>query len=56
MNLTSRFDFELWSDPEELFLIFFQRQPVPFAFFLDAGDFFILSGSMELFLEKREAF
>ncbi len=53
LNLTSRFDFEFTGSPEDLFIRFFQRQPVPFAFYLDAGDFFLLSGSMELFLERR---
>ena len=53
INLTNRLDFELSGDPLGLFLKFYSRQPVPYAFYLDAGDFFVLSGSMELFL-KRE--
>ncbi len=53
INLTNRFDFELSSDPLDLFLGFYERQPVPYAFFLDTGDLYIISGSMELFLEKR---
>jgi len=53
INLTSRFHFELSGSPKDLFLSFYARQPVPYAFLLDLGDFFLLSGSMELFLEKR---
>ncbi len=52
INLTSRFEFSLSGDPEDLFLSFFLRQPVPFAFFLNTGDLFLMSGSMELFLRK----
>ena len=53
INLTSRLDFELKGSPRDLFLSFYNRQPVPYAFFLDLGDLFILSGSMELFLRRR---
>ncbi len=53
INLTNRFDFELRGSPEGLFLSFFSRQPTPYAFFLDLEKFALLSGSMELFLEKR---
>jgi len=53
INLTSSFEFTLSGEPEDLFLSFFLRQPVPFAFYLNAGDFFLLSGSMELFLKKE---
>ncbi len=56
VNLTNRFDFELEGSPRDLFLSFFKRQPVPYAFFLDMEDFFIISGSMELFLRKRGNF
>ena len=52
INLTNRFDFELCGDPLSLFFHFYKNQPVPYAFFLDTGNFFIISGSMELFLEK----
>ncbi len=53
INLTSRIDFRREGDPERLFLSFYSRQPVPYAFYLDLGDLFVLSGSMELFLAKR---
>ena len=53
INLTSRIDFALRGSPLDLFLTFYSRQEVPFAFYLDAGDFFIISGSMELFLNKK---
>ncbi|MCS7164385.1 MAG: anthranilate synthase component I family protein [Thermodesulfovibrio sp.] len=52
INLTNRFDFELHGSPLALFFNFYRNQPVPYAFFLDVGSFFIISGSMELFLEK----
>lgn len=53
INLTNRFDFEFKGDPVPLFFNFYKNQPVPYGFFLDLEDFFILSGSMELFLEKK---
>lgn len=53
INLSSRIDFNLKGDPLDLFLEFFKRQPVPYAFFLNMENLTILSGSMELFLEKR---
>jgi len=53
INLTSRIDFSYRGSPRDLFLSFLGRQEVPFGFFLDAGEFFIISGSMELFLKKR---
>lgn len=53
INLTNRFDFEFQGDPMSLFFKFYKNQPVPYGFFLNLGDFFIVSGSMELFLEKR---
>ena len=53
INLTSEIRFSLEGDPEGLFLDFFGRQPVPYGFFLRTGDLVILSGSMELFLERR---
>ncbi|WP_353683746.1 anthranilate synthase component I family protein [Thermodesulfovibrio sp. 3907-1M] len=52
INLTNRFDFELCGDPVSLFFNFYKNQPVPYGFFLDTGSFFVISGSMELFLEK----
>jgi len=53
VNLTNRFIFKLRGDPRDLFLRFYQRQPVPFAFFLKAEGFYVISGSMELFLRKE---
>ncbi|MFN3813488.1 MAG: chorismate-binding protein [Aquificaceae bacterium] len=53
LNLTNRFDFSLErGKPFDLFYQFIQRQAVPYGFFLDLGEFFIVSGSMELFLER----
>ena len=52
INLSTRIDFFLKGEPLDLFLNFFQMQITPYAFFLDLGDFFIISGSMELFLQK----
>lgn len=52
INLTNRFDFELYGEPLSLFFNFYKNQPVPYGFFLDTDNFFIISGSMELFLEK----
>lgn len=53
LNLTCRFDFHLDGNPMDLFLEYYKAQPVPYAFFLDLEDFYIISGSMELFLEKK---
>lgn len=53
INLTNRFDFEFRGNPESLFYRFHANQPVPYSFYLDTGDFYIISGSMELFLEKK---
>lgn len=53
LNLTCRFDFLLEGKPIDLFLNYYKRQPVPYAFFLDLEDFYLISGSMELFLKKR---
>ncbi|MEN3027764.1 MAG: chorismate-binding protein [Aquificaceae bacterium] len=52
LNLTCRFDFKFSGDPLTLFLKYYQQQPVPYAFFLEVEGFYLLSGSMELFLEK----
>lgn len=53
LNLTCRFDFHLDGEPLDLFLRYCKAQPVPYAFFLDLEDFYLISGSMELFLEKK---
>ncbi len=52
VNLTTRIDFSFRGEREGIFSLLFKRQPVPFGFFLDLGDFFVVSGSMELFIEK----
>ncbi len=53
LNLTNRLDFHLIGRPRDLFFKFYRRQPVNFGFFLDLERFFLMSGSMELFLEKK---
>lgn len=53
VNLTDRFDFEFDGSPESLFYKFHISQPVPYSFYLNAEHFYIISGSMELFLEKQ---
>ncbi len=53
LNLTNRFDYQLEGKPLDLFINFYISQPVPFGFFLELEDFYVMSGSMELFLEKR---
>lgn len=52
-NLTNRFDFHIEGDLQSLVFDFFDRQPVPYAFLFRYDDFFLFSGSMELFLSKR---
>ena len=39
--------------PLETFFNYYNIQPVPYAMYLDCTDFRLLSGSMELFLQKR---
>lgn len=53
LNLSCRFDFLFEGEPLDLFLKYYKSQPVPFAFFLELEDFYIMSGSMELFLKKE---
>ncbi len=53
LNLTNRFSFKTGARPLDIFYKFFNTQPVPYAFLLELDEFYILSGSMELFLEKR---
>jgi len=53
LNLTARFDYAILGSPKDLFSKYYTTQPVPYAFFADLEDFYVLSGSMELFLEKR---
>ncbi|MGC9287112.1 MAG: chorismate-binding protein [Hydrogenobaculum sp.] len=53
INLAMKFDFELLSKEEALFWHFFRYQPVDFGFFFKNKDFYIISGSMELFVGKE---
>ncbi len=53
INLTNRFDFDFSGESLSLFFNFYKTQPVPYAFYLKIDDLFIISGSMELFLEKE---
>jgi Anthranilate/para-aminobenzoate synthases component I len=54
INLAMKFDFELLSKEEALFWHFFRYQPVDFGFFFKDKDFYIISGSMELFIKKEK--
>ncbi|GAB6077316.1 chorismate-binding protein [Hydrogenobaculum acidophilum] len=54
INLAMRFDFELNSKEENLFWHFYNYQPVDFGFFFKDKDFYIISGSMELFIKKNK--
>jgi anthranilate/para-aminobenzoate synthase component I len=49
-NLTVEFSLSFDRDPLSLFLAIYEAAPVPYAAYLDAGDFQILSLSPELFL------
>ncbi|GJM17140.1 MAG: hypothetical protein DHS20C13_24670 [Thermodesulfobacteriota bacterium] len=53
VNLSQRMIAQLRIDPLEYFLKFYNVQPVPFASYINFGDFQLLSGSMELFLRKN---
>ena len=53
INLSQRFTSDYRIVPVDCFLRMFHVQHVPFACYLDFGDFQISSGSMELFLRKR---
>ncbi len=52
INLTNRFDFDFRGDVRSLFFRFYRNQPVRYAFAFISERFSILSGSMELFLQK----
>lgn len=54
INLAMKFDFGLLSKEEALFWHFFRYQPVDFGFFFKDKDFYIISGSMELFIKKEK--
>lgn len=53
VNLSQRFDAYVDGDASHLFRKLYKVQPTPFACFLDFSDFQLLSGSMELFLQRR---
>ncbi len=53
VNFTVRFDYEFEGDPLGLYEAFINRQEVPYGVFAHFGEFFIASGSMELFLQKE---
>lgn len=53
INLSQRFITDIGMTPVECFLRMFHVQHVPFACYLNFGDFQISSGSMELFLRKK---
>lgn len=53
INLSQRFTSDYRIAPVDCFLRMFHVQHVPFACYLDFGDFQVSSGSMELFLRKR---
>jgi aminodeoxychorismate synthase component I len=53
INLSQRFTSDYRIAPVDCFLRMFHVQHVPFACYLDFGDFQISSGSMELFLRKK---
>lgn len=58
VNLTNRanFSFERKSENDllSLFLNFYKTQKVPYAYLISLKDFFIISGSMELFLKREK--
>ena len=53
VNLSQRFETPFSISPELFLFKLYRAQPVPFACYLDFGDFQLLSGSMELFLRKH---
>jgi len=53
VNFTVRFEYHFEGDPLGLYGAFINRQEVPYGVFAHFGDFFIASGSMELFLQKE---
>ncbi|MEQ9619299.1 MAG: aminodeoxychorismate synthase component I [Deltaproteobacteria bacterium] len=53
INLSQRFMLDFTINPLPYFMRMFHVQHVPFASYMDFGDFQLLSGSMELFLRKK---
>ena len=52
VNMSQRFYSDSVSHVIPYFLRFYKTQPVPFAAYIDFGNYQLLSGSMELFLNK----
>ncbi len=52
INLTREFSFDSPKNPYKLFMKYYSQQPVDYASFLEFPDHTIISGSMELFIEK----
>lgn len=52
VNLSQRFTINHKIFPIDYFLDLYEVQPVPFACYMDFGEFKLISGSMELFLER----
>ncbi len=55
VNLAHRIEVEGLFFPESIFLTLVKKQPTPYLLFIKDREFSIISGSMELFLEKRGA-
>ena len=53
VNLSQRFEVPFGVDPEQFLFRLYGAQPVPFACCFDFSGFQLISGSMELFLQKR---
>ena len=53
VNFTVRFDYSFGGSPLGLYEAFASKQEVPYGVFVDFGDLFLVSGSMELFLKKE---
>ncbi len=53
VNLSQRFYTSFRSSPLSYFLKYYDTQQVPYASYMDFGGFQLLSGSMELFLERK---
>ena len=54
VNLSQRFSFYIECEPFETWISLFKRNPAPFYAFVNGGDFFILSTSMERFIFVRD--
>ena len=53
VNLTHRFEIEGFFYPEDIFFNLIKTQPTPYLMLIKEKDFSLISGSMELFLEKK---